>query len=108
MEDDFSDSVRACLVDIPMPGKSAGVKLLAGLCSWVGEAASGLKAQSALSFLSSLNNMAQCHAGESLAEAAVRGQIGQASQNSQNTCASGLAVRASKLAAQKKSDTSDQ
>ena len=91
-----------------MPGKSVGVKLLAGLCSWVGEAASGLKAQSALSFLSSLNNMAQCHTGEPLAEVAVRGQIGQVSRNGQNTRANGVAVRASKLAAQKKSDTSDQ
>ena len=29
VEVDFSASVRACLVDIPKPGKSAGVKLLA-------------------------------------------------------------------------------
>ena len=52
--------------------------------------------------------MAQGHAGEPLAEAAVRGQIGQVSRNGQNTRANGVAVRASKLAAQKKSDTSDQ
>ena len=52
--------------------------------------------------------MAQCHAGEPLAEAAVRGQIGQVSRNGQNTRANGVAVRASKLTAQKKSDTSNQ
>ena len=45
--------------------------------------------------------MAQGHAGEPLAEAEVWGQIGQVSQNGQNTHANGVAVRASKLAAQR-------